>query len=814
MPILLTTVAEEVRPHSTVLLFGAGASLPSGGPSVARLLQALEKEFRTPPDGFSLAEFSELCEQKGNRRRVVETIRKEFSGLRPTGGMLNLPRYDWKNLYTTNYDEVIEESYNKYKKEISVYSSDFDFSKESSPSSVKLFKIHGTISEDISTGHSSRMILTGGDYERCYEYREHIFNRLKSDLAGAHLIIIGHSLGDPDIKEIVSRAISINSKTQVGGRITLLMYEKDENRAALMELRGVRVAFGGVDEFFAAMSKTAPEYALAHQDATDPLDIAAALRPVTIDVAHAASTDSANVSAMFNGWPATYSDIVSRLTFERTVSEEIYTYLRAAPENVCATLLGASGVGKTTAARQAVHALRQQGMLCWEHRPDNLLLENEWLRVAQWLSNKGQCGVLLVDEAHAHLSQINGLIDKLASQKIGALKIICVSTRNSWRPRVKTPNIFKIGHEFRLSSLGQNEIERLIALVDQNSTIRSLVENSFAGFSIHEKRRRLIDRCESDMFVCLKNIFSSEKFDDIILREYASLSPQLQDIYRLVAAMENAGVRVHRQLVVRLLGIPAMDIEAALTHLTDIITEYDINTREGVYGWRGRHPVITGIISKYKFNDADKLRDLFEKIIDEVSPTYDVEIRSMRELCTSQYGISRIPDRQMQNRLLRRMMSSLPGERVPRHRLIRNLVEMGEFDQAQTEIRIFEKDFGVDGPVTRYRIDLTCARATKSPGIMSEDRIAILEEARELGARAVRRYSSNVQILSANCEVGIEIYKLTGNFDAFDEAIREFRNAEAKVGDPEIGRVAARYERRVAAHATHTERETQPAAVP
>ena len=69
------------------------------------------------------------------------------------------------------------------------------------------------------------------------------------------------------------------------------------------------------------------------------------------------------------------------------------------------------------------------------------------------------------------------------------------------------------------------------------------------------------------MFVCLRSIFASESFDDIILREYASLAPNLQDIYRYVAAMENAGVKVHRQLLIRLLNIPASTISSALDAL-------------------------------------------------------------------------------------------------------------------------------------------------------------------------------------------------------------------------------------------------------
>ena len=147
-------------------------------------------------------------------------------------------------------------------------------------------------------------------------------------------------------------------------------------------------------------------------------------------------------------------------------------------------------------------------------------------------------------------------------------------------------------------------------LIENNAELRTLVEGGFAGFSRSERRRRLIQRCDADMFVCMKNIFSSEKLDDIILREYATLDKEARDVYRIVAAMESAGVHVHRQLVIRLLGIPAMEIAAILTRLTDIVHEQTVSETEGIYAWRGRHKVIVDIIAEHKFYDTGKRFDL------------------------------------------------------------------------------------------------------------------------------------------------------------------------------------------------------------
>tara|TARA_R100000388_G_C7231884_1_gene155189 strand:+ start:23 stop:1426 length:1404 start_codon:yes stop_codon:yes gene_type:complete len=452
-------------------------------------------------------------------------------------------------------------------------------------------------------------------------------------------------------------------------------------------------------------------------------------------------------------------------------------------------------MGKSTSARMVVLRLKDVGYHCWEHKGIHKLLFEEWRSVANILKDRKERGILFVDDAHNHLFEINNLIDLLSTDENFHLKILVTSTRNHWYPRIKTPNMFLKGKDFILKKLEEVEVEGLLSLVESHAELQPLIENSFSGFSRTERKRRLVAKCESDTFVCLKNIFASEQFDDIVLREYAELDKNLQNIYRLVSAMESAGVNVHRQLVIRLLGISSQAVSASLVNLVDIIHEYTISEREGIYGWRGRHPVITDIIAKYKMSDEAEYFKLFELVIDNIIPTYDVEIRTIKQLCSFDVGISRFPDKHMRNKLLRKMISKAPGERVPRHRLIRYLIDVNELEKAETEIRLFENDFKTDGPLERFKIVLLLARAEKASGILSEDRIAILEMAREKAVKAIDRYKNNKNILKTYCDVGLEIYKKTNDSSVFDDSMQQLRDAEKRIGDPEITNSLIQFER-------------------
>jgi len=794
MSIELSEMIEGIEPASTVLFFGAGSSIPSGAPSVTKVMEKISVDFNIDTEGYSLTEIASLAEEKRSRTKLISCLRSMFNKIGVTGALLNLPLYNWKNIYTTNYDKLIEQSYDKKEKPLSIITSNYDFREQRYPEATKLYKLHGCIDKDISDGNQSRIIISESDYDNTSEYREALWDAFKYDLNGGNVVIIGYSLADEHIKDLVSRAISINNKSNTPGSINLVLYSKDEGRAALFERRGVKVAFGSVDDFFIELQMKNTPNSLVYKSTGDPLDNQSILQPVTLKVEDELRNIDKNVSAMFQGWPATYSDIQANLTFERSIAKGLESNLKS-ETSLCVCLLGASGMGKSTTARKVILRLKALGFHCWEHKGSHKLLFDEWRSVAKDLKKRKEQGVLLIDDAHNHLYEINSLIDLLSADDNYNLKILLTSTRNHWHPRVKTPNFFLKGKEHVLKKLDEIEIEGLLSLVESHSDLQPLIENSFSGFSRTERKRRLVAKCESDTFVCLKNIFASEQFDDIVLREFAELDVNLQEIYRLVSAMESAGVNVHRQLVIRLLGISAEAVSASLINLVDIIHEYSISEREGIYGWKGRHPVITDIVTKYKMPDEEEYYKLFETVIENIIPTYDVEIRTIKQLCSFDSGISRFPDKHVRNKLLRKMISKVPGERVPRHRLIRYLIDINQLEKAETEIRLFENDFKSEGPLERFKIILLLARAERTTGILDEDRIAILEMAREKAVKAAERYKNNKNILKTYNDVGLEIYKRSQDISVFEDSMKQLKEAESRLGDPEITTSIIMFER-------------------
>ena len=109
-------------------------------------------------------------------------------------------------------------------------------------------------------------------------------------------------------------------------------------------------------------------------------------------------------------------------------------------------------------------------------------------------------------------------------------------------------------------------------------------------------------------------------------------------------------------------------------------------------------------------------------------------------------------------------------------------------------LRYVDGTLGLQVPVARHSVELMTARATQTPGIMHEDRIAMLGEARQAAVSAIQRFSFTVQVFSAYCEVGFALFKLTGTADVFDDAMHELREAETRIGGPLVSEMIRNFE--------------------
>jgi hypothetical protein len=790
MPISLSELVAAIAPTKTCLLFGAGASVPSGAPTGKALAHQLWKTIaKSEPISDDLIETTSILCNRHGRDAVVKEIRIILRRLRPTAGLLGLPNLDWAGIYTTNFDDLVEQAYRRHKKPLAVYRSNFDFSRKEDAVGQRLYKLHGCVSEDRTLGHVSSMVLTEDDYEDYKKYRQSSFAEIQRSLNVGDVIVIGQSLADKHLQDLVKEALAAKNQGATG-RIYLLVFNKDDLRAQMLENRGAKVAYGGIDDFIHALSGEASVQAVTIVETEEtvlPFQLVSTARSVSDN-----ATAPANVIRMFNGGPATYADIASDNTFERDQESQIIESIASSAVKLMA-VVGAAGVGKTTFARRIAWSLQKKALTCWEHQNEFPFRAKAWQDAESDLRAAGRRAVLIVDECTNFMRGVNDLAEHLGSLSNPALQLIVTANAAQWTPRIKS-KYFGRGKIVALSRLSDDELRSLLNLLDNNRNISSLVQAEFKNENRNRQFDQLRRKCSSDMFVCLKNIFAYESLDTILLQEYDGLAPALQEYYRFVAALEAVGTKVHRQLILRMLNISATDVTAALAGLSGIVDEFDIKPAKGLYGWSTRHLVIARKITDYKFSHIDELTGLFDQVIDNINPAETIELQSVRAICDTEYGIGRIGDPPTRQRLYRKLIELVPGERIPWHRLIREKLEEKEVNDVEYLIREAADAVGADAPIDRYRVRLLVVRAKSTKGISDSDRLALLRRAFELALVNIGRHDMDKFSYREACNVALDLHGQGESAAYLDEAIALMRNASELIGDPDMDRMLQGFE--------------------
>lgn len=765
--------------------------MPSGAPSGAALAEQIwRKVTNTDPISYNLTEASYILERNYGRRPMIEAVIASLKDLTPTGGLLGLPSLGWQKIFSTNFDTLIEQAYRKSGAPLNVVRSNYDFQPLDSFNSCTLHKIHGCITQDASLGDKASMIITENDYEKFEKYRQALFSALNCSLLSGDMLIIGQSLSDPHLSDMIKSVLKYKEEG-APGQVYILVYDVDNMRAPLWEDKGAKIAFGGLDQLVHEFSESrGPQESL--QASPDPIALPISVVSSVWDILHA-RTEKPNTIRMFNGGAASYADITANCTFERSQYLTCTNGLLAA-DGLVLTLIGAGGVGKTSFARQIALALVDQGYAGFEHKSDFQFSSAHWVKYERILKEHNQKAVLLIDECTRSLRQVNMLVSHLSSQKEPHLKLILTANAAQWTPRLKDSAVFSRGKVLELSKLVYPEINSLLNLL-QNPSINSLVQSGFKELSRKEQLARLERKCSADMFVCLKNIFANDSLDKILLNEYEGLEESAQDHYRYISALESVGMRVHRQLVMRMLRVPADSVSSILTHLHGIVDEVPLVEKDGIYGWSTRHLVIARKIAEYKFSSIEEQNKLFEDIINHINPAIHTEIQSIRDLCDQEFGIGRLADPEKRRTLYRKIIQLVPGERIPRHRLVKELLDIVDLEECEYALREAFEAVGHDAPLDRYSVKLIFARAEHTPGISEGDRLALLRKAHQLAKNNVLKHSVDRYSYRTLCDAAFKLCERGESVEFVDEAIELMRAAFDKILDPEMSRELTGLER-------------------
>jgi Sir2- and TIR-associating SLOG family/SIR2-like domain len=189
--------SDYITGGSAALFIGAGMSMQAGYPSWKVLLKEIAEDLKLDLDEeHDLAGVAQFYLNKGStgRMSIAEIIRREFPPKKDVPHTLRLLAHlPVRNVWTTNYDRLIETAWDLQGKTLDVKSRNDDFLVEDPWAHSTLFKMHGTVE------HPTEIVLAKEDYELYRRNRSGFHQALARQLVSKHFLFLGFSFTDPNL---------------------------------------------------------------------------------------------------------------------------------------------------------------------------------------------------------------------------------------------------------------------------------------------------------------------------------------------------------------------------------------------------------------------------------------------------------------------------------------------------------------------------------------------------------------------------------------------------------------------------------------
>jgi putative nucleotidyltransferase with HDIG domain len=201
-------IPEELYNHiisgNCVLFIGAGVSMEAEAPSAQEIVRELSEQYlQGQHEGEPLSRVAAYVETKPGlgKRSIVNYLVNRLSHLKPSRAHLLIPKFNWAAIYTTNYDTLIEEAYEKSVKgrgrcKPIISSSDLVVDMSDKPRCISVYKLHGCISRP------SSLVISEDDYYSASDNRKAIYQSLETHKYRNVFLFIGYSFSDFDLSRI------------------------------------------------------------------------------------------------------------------------------------------------------------------------------------------------------------------------------------------------------------------------------------------------------------------------------------------------------------------------------------------------------------------------------------------------------------------------------------------------------------------------------------------------------------------------------------------------------------------------------------
>lgn len=644
---------EEIKRGNVILFLGSGASMGAQTTNGTKMLSAeelkhkLSERFLGGHDkSLSLASVAELSISECDLVTTQMYINELFKNYQPAPFHKKIPKFKWVSIFTTNYDLIVERAYDECRKIsqqqlIPIYrTSDRMDALVKPPKDVAYIKLHGSINRITET--DPPLIVSPEQYLTHRNEREVLFERLKSLGTSHSILFVGHSLEDPDIRQIMKEVETITSSRP---RYFAVMLEFSERQLRFWEGKRIQLLKGSFETFLNKLDSSITdverliqtphrnhviERAFISNDYVLSDSAKSELENSLVYIHESMSLENCDPKLFYRGYSQGWSAIASNVDVRRRISDEIISEVILSDEEErnksfeMYHIAGSAGSGKSVLLKRLAWDSSidyQKICLYWESSekiPVSVIVE-----IAEKV---GERIFLFIDRASTHVPELLHL-SQLFNRM--SLPITCIVTERTNEWNIECGALQQIlTDRFDNRDLSRVEVESLIILLDKHDCLGVLKHQDF-----DQRIDSFMQKADRQLLVALHEVTSGKPFKKIIEDEYDHVVPRkAQLIYRTICVMNQFNVPVRAGIINRVHGISfELFKKDFFNPLEKIVTITDYKSTHDI-AYLARHPAIAKMVFTYSIKNEDERYEIYISLLHSLDIGYSSDRTVFREL--------------------------------------------------------------------------------------------------------------------------------------------------------------------------------------
>ena len=193
--------AKKCKEDNAAIFLGAGMSVDAGLPSWKDLFAPLAQELQININttDYQIYDIAQFYANRFGRNELYKKIGKEINRILESTTALNeLALMQLNSIWTTNFDQALENNLSKIGKIINVISKESDLVSCDLNKNINVFKLNGDI-RDLQNA-----VITKSDLEKYKEYHDYFLAFFKRELITKTFLFLGYSFTDSLVLPCIS----------------------------------------------------------------------------------------------------------------------------------------------------------------------------------------------------------------------------------------------------------------------------------------------------------------------------------------------------------------------------------------------------------------------------------------------------------------------------------------------------------------------------------------------------------------------------------------------------------------------------------